>query len=285
MTSSISQKYIAILTDILHASQLASRHIKHAFTTPSSASHLETKQNSTDLVTETDQNVEKLIFGYLKERYSMDSFKYIGEETQAESSDKGYALTQDGTFIVDPVDGTTNFVHRNENIAISIAYFEGGRPQVAVCVNPIKDDTYWAVRGMGTFKNGLPVHVSQVRDLSKAIVTTNVGYDRSEDSMKNVLSVFNGLLGEKKCHGLRMTGAAVVSCMMVSEGSAEAYFEKGIHIWDIAAGALLVTEAGGVVMDPAGGEIDWCSRRVLVASNAEVAKEIADIYKRHDQQL
>lgn len=261
---------------MLHAANLASLQIKLAF---ENAKNVKSKQSSTDLVTETDQLSELIIFTYLREKFP--DAKFIGEETEA-TLGNNYKLDKIGTFIVDPIDGTTNFVHTNPMIAISIGYFVDAKPQVAVCVNPILNDIYWAIRGFGTFKNGRPVHVSKVKTLQQSVVTTNVGYDRDAEKFSKISGMLNVLMCEKKIHGIRMTGSAVISAMLVCEGAVEAYYEKGIHIWDIAAGSLLVMEAGGIAMDPSGGEVDWISRRILIANNAQVANELAEIHKKFD---
>ncbi|XP_060535188.1 inositol monophosphatase 1 [Cylas formicarius] len=229
---------------------------------------IETKSSNIDFVTETDQEVEKLLIDTLTKHFP--DHQFIGEETI--SSGAQCNLTDAPTWIIDPVDGTLNFVHSFPHSCISIALFIEKKPQIGIIYNPMFDQLFTARRGKGAFYNGVKIHVSNVNKLSDALLMMEFGTSRDPERRKVILENQEKLMPQ--VHGLRALGSAALDMAMVALGGADAYFEFGIHIWDIAAGELIVTEAGGVVIDPAGGEVDRLSCRVLAASTRELAEEL-----------
>ncbi|XP_060679603.1 inositol monophosphatase 1 [Hemiscyllium ocellatum] len=228
------------------------------------------KSSPADLVTETDQNVEKMIIGTLKEKFPSHSF--IGEESVADGA--ASVLTDNPTWIIDPIDGTTNFVHRFPFVAVSIGFSVNKQSEIGIVYSCMEDKMYTAQRGQGAFCNGQQLKVSGQEDISKALIVTELGSNRTPEVLKTVLSNMEKLISIPS-HGVRALGTAAVNMCMVATGGADAYYEMGIHCWDMAAATLIVSEAGGVVLDISGGPFDLMSRRVIVASSRAIAERIA----------
>ncbi|XP_036374929.1 inositol monophosphatase 1-like [Megalops cyprinoides] len=227
------------------------------------------KSSSVDLVTKTDQQVEQFIFDSVREKFPTHSF--IGEESVA--AGQPCTLTDNPTWIIDPVDGTTNFVHGFPFVAVSIGFAVKKELEFGVVYSSLEDKMYTGRRGKGAYCNGLPLQVSDQTDISQCIVNSEMGSNRDPEVVDRIFSTMRKIL----CipvHGLRGVGTAAVNMGLVASGAVEAYFEIGIHCWDIAAGAVIVTEAGGVVMDVDGGPFDLMSRRVLAANNKTIATRI-----------
>ncbi|XP_043544121.1 inositol monophosphatase 1 isoform X2 [Chiloscyllium plagiosum] len=202
------------------------------------------KSSPADLVTETDQNVEKMIIGTLKEKFPSHSF--IGEESVADGA--ASMLTDNPTWIIDPIDGTTNFVHRFPFVAVSIGFSVNKQSEIGIVYSCMEDKMYTARRGQGAFCNGQQLKVSGQEDISKALIVTELGSNRTPEVLKTVLSNMEKLISIPS-HGVRAMGTAAVNMCMVATGGADAYYEMGIHCWDMAAATLIVSEAGGVVLD------------------------------------
>ncbi|CAH1975603.1 unnamed protein product [Acanthoscelides obtectus] len=230
---------------------------------------IEKKSSDIDLVTETDQQVEKLLMDNLSKKFQ--GHKFIGEETV--SGGGQCVLTDAPTWIIDPIDGTMNFVHSFPHSCISIALFVKQKPQIGIIYNPMLNQLFTARKGKGAFLNGKKITVSDKKHLSEALLMFELGTSREPEKQRVVSENQSVLM--KQAHGLRSLGSAALDMAMVACGAADAYFEYGIHIWDIAAGELIVTEAGGVIMDPKGGELDRFSRRVLIAGSQELAEKLS----------
>ncbi|XP_017261801.1 inositol monophosphatase 1-like [Kryptolebias marmoratus] len=230
-----------------------------------------TKSSTVDLVTKTDERVEKIIIGSLKEKFGEGTHCFIGEESVAKG--EPCILTDKPTWIIDPVDGTTNFVHGFPFVAVSIAFAINKQLEFGVVYSCLEDKMYKARRGKGAFCNDEPIQVSDVKDIHKSIIISEHGTDRSPDKVNKIFSTMQKIL----CipvHGLRGSGTAATNMCLVATGSVEAFFEIGIHCWDIAAGAVIVQEAGGILLDVDGGPFDLMSRRMVSANNDVIAKRI-----------
>ncbi|XP_073843268.1 inositol monophosphatase 1-like [Musca autumnalis] len=228
------------------------------------------KQGDIDLVTETDKEVENLLMNGIKEQFP--DHKFIGEEeSSAEGAPK--KLTDAPTWIIDPVDGTMNFVHAFPHSCISVGLVVNKVTELGIVYNPMLKQRFTARRGQGAFYNGKAIKVSGQKDLAKALITSEFGTTRDPEKMKVVNENFQKMAA--KAHGIRVLGSAALNMSMVALGAADANYEFGIHAWDVCAGDLIVREAGGVVIDPAGGDFDMMSRRVLAASSIELAQEIS----------
>ncbi|XP_076838346.1 inositol monophosphatase 1 [Brachyhypopomus gauderio] len=227
------------------------------------------KSSSVDLVTKTDQKVEQLIIDSVKEKFPTHGF--IGEESVA--AGQSCLLTDNPTWIVDPVDGTTNFVHGYPFVAVSIGFAVNKMLEFGVVYSCIEDKMYTARRGKGAFCNGQPLQVSDQKDINQSIIATEFGSSRDPEVLDKIFSNMRKIVS-LPVHGIRGSGSAAVNMCLVAAGCVEAYYEVGIHCWDIAAAAVIVTEAGGVLMDLEGGPLDLMSRRVLAANNKTIAERI-----------
>uniref|UniRef100_A0A672J9N5 Inositol-1-monophosphatase n=1 Tax=Salarias fasciatus TaxID=181472 RepID=A0A672J9N5_SALFA len=217
-----------------------------------------TKSSTVDLVTKTDERVEKII---------------IEQLPCTESTEKGCELTDAPTWIIDPVDGTTNFVHGFPFVAVSIAFAVKKELEFGVVYSCLEDKMYRARNGKGAFCNDEPISVSDVKDITKSIIISEHGTDRTPAKVEKIFSTMQKIL----CipvHGLRGSGTAATNMCLVATGAVEAFFEIGIHCWDVAAGAVIVREAGGIVLDVSGGPFDLMSRRMLSANHEDIAKRI-----------
>ncbi|XP_040922303.1 inositol monophosphatase 2 [Toxotes jaculatrix] len=228
------------------------------------------KSSPVDLVTETDQKVEQLIISSIKEKYPTHSF--IGEESVAAGAPS--VLTDNPTWIIDPIDGTTNFVHRFPFVSVSIGFAVNKEIEFGIVYSCIEDKMYTAQKGRGAFCNGVPIKVSGQEDISQSLVLTEMGFKKDPEQFKIMMANIKSIL-TIPVHGIRSPGSAAVNMCLVACGSADAYYHMGIHCWDMAGGAAVVTEAGGVIMDISGGPFDLMSRRLIVASSRAIAERIA----------
>ncbi|EYU33851.1 hypothetical protein ABFS82_08G155000 [Erythranthe guttata] len=214
-----------------------------------------------DLVTETDKKCEELIFDFLKLQFP--DHKFIGEETTAAFGTT--ELTDEPTWIVDPLDGTTNFVHGFPFVCVSIGLTIGRIPTVGVVYNPIMDELFTAIRGKGAFLNGKPIKTSSQNELVKSLLATEIGTKRDKSTVDASTNRVNSLLF--KVRSLRMSGSCAINLCGIACGRLDLFYELGFGgPWDVAAGAVIVTEAGGLVFDPSGKEFDITSQRIA-ASN------------------
>ncbi|WOK99700.1 inositol monophosphatase 3 [Canna indica] len=234
--------------------------------------HVEHK-GQVDLVTETDKACEELIFNHLKKYYP--SHKFIGEETSAVfGTDE---LTDEPTWIIDPVDGTTNFVHGFPFVCVSIGLAIGKVPTVGVVYNPIIGELFTGVLGQGSFLNGAPIKVSSQNELIKALLVTEVGTKRDKATVDATTNRINKLLF--KVRSLRMGGSLALNLCGIACGRLDLCYEIGFGgPWDVAAGAVIIHEAGGLVFDPSGGDFDLMSRRIA-ASNGHLKDALIQVLR------
>ncbi|XP_059200491.1 inositol monophosphatase 1-like [Centropristis striata] len=229
-----------------------------------------TKSSSVDLVTQTDQKVEQLIIQSVKEKFP--THRFIGEESVA--AGEACVLTDSPTWIIDPIDGTTNFVHAYPFVAVSIGFSVNKQMEFGVVYSCLEDKMYTARRGKGAFCNGEPLQVSDQEDIKQSIIATEFGSSRDPEAVEKIFSSLRSILC-LPIHGVRGAGTAAINMCQVASGCVEAYYEIGIHIWDVAAGSLIVSEAGGVLMDVEGGEVDLMSRRIIAANRRTIGERIA----------
>lgn len=242
--------------------------IKEAFY---SEKTINTKSCDTDLVTETDKKVEKIVFDKIRETFP--NHECIGEETTSESGAQ-CTWTDKPTWIIDPIDGTTNFVHKFPYVAICIGVTINKVTQVGIVFNPILNELFTAKKGHGAFLNGKKISVSNVSDFHKSMIMTECGSSRNDKIMQLVFQNMQSVLCAP-IHAVHSLGSAALNMAMVAQGSAEAYYETGIHCWDYCAAGLIVEEAGGVTIDTAGGELDLMRRRIIAANNMNIAQNLS----------
>lgn len=211
-----------------------------------------------DLVTDADVASEAAIRKVLTEAFPGDQI--LGEEESVEE------LTTGRRWIVDPIDGTTNFAHGFPPYCVSIALYEDAQPLVGVVLEVSRDELFTAVKGGGTKLNGEPVTVSSTTDPSRALIGTGFPVQEGID-YTSLLNLAQRILSDTE--GLRRQGSAAFDLCSVAAGRLDAFYEIGLSPWDLAAGALLVTEAGGIVTDFKGGD-NWLHGRRIVAGNPSV---------------
>nr|CAD7454837.1 unnamed protein product [Timema tahoe] len=236
-----------------------------------------TKNSQWDLVTEFDKKVEKILTeGFYK---AYPSHKFIGEETA--SGDKSEPILTDApTWIVDPIDGTTNFVHGFHLACISIGLAINKEMVVGLIYNPILDEMYTASKGQGAKLNGIPIHTSKVTQLSQAMISYEIGFARNPNIRSSIMKRVEALVSIAQ--GFRALGSAAITMCYVAAGSLDAYQCNGLQSWDVAAGALIISEAGGVVMNTDGSPFDVMARKLVCTGTRKLADEIVEIIKQAD---
>jgi len=215
------------------------------------------KKGPIDLVTAADVAVERDFRARIEARFP--SHVVLGEESGQALSSSGYR------WIVDPIDGTTNFAHGVALFCISIALEIDGAVEIGVVYDPIGEELFTAERGGGARLNGLPIHVTPTASLIDALLVTGFPYSPAHRARQ--VRVFGALL--ERTRGVRRLGSAALDLSYVAAGRFDAFWEEHLHAWDIAAGALIVAEAGGRVTDYQNGAVDLFKGEIL-ASNGPV---------------
>lgn len=221
-----------------------------------------------DPVTEADREAEAIIVRGLQAAHPRDAI--LAEEGGAHPGSSEYE------WIVDPLDGTVNFSHGLPMHAVAIAVRRGRELLAAVVYAPQLGETYAATRGGGTTLNGQPVHVSHQEAVHEALLATGFGYRRQEVADNNV-DHFNDLI--LRCRDLRRLGSAALDFALVASGRYDGYWELHLSPWDIAAGVLLVEEAGGVVCDLDGGQEMIERGHVLACNGVQLQAELGAILR------
>lgn len=225
-----------------------------------------------DPVTQVDRDAEAAIRSVIASHFPNDGF--LGEETG------GVDWRTGRVWIVDPLDGTVNYVHRLPQVAVSVALWDRGRPLVGVVVDVARNDEFVAVAGEGASRNGDPIRVSETATLDQSLICTGFPYDRRRHAGAYLKVVEEVMLASQ---GTRRMGAAALDLAWLAAGHYDAYWEhggpSGIKPWDVAAGMLLVIEAGGTHTDES-GEAFQLEARAHVASNGKVHEELRSIVAR-----
>ncbi|XP_062841460.1 inositol monophosphatase 1-like isoform X2 [Trichomycterus rosablanca] len=203
---------------------------------------------------------------------SRRSIPVTGEESVAAGASS--ILTDNPTWIIDPIDGTTNFVHRFPFVSVSIGFALNKQIEFGIVYSCMEDKMYTARKGKGAFCNGIPIKVSEQQDITKTLVLTEMGFKKDPEHFRIMMANMQSILSIP-VHGIRTPGSAAVNLCLVACGAADAYYHMGIHCWDMAGGSVIVTEAGGVVTDITGGPFDLMSRRLIAASRHGIAECIA----------
>lgn len=227
-------------------------------------------KDKNDFVTEVDRLAEASIIEMLKKAYPGHAF--FGEES---GKHEGESKSTDGErfeWIIDPLDGTTNFLYGIPHYAVSIALTRNGKLDQGVIYDPYKDDLFYASRGGGAFLNNRRIRVSKRQSMNGALLTTGVPYRPDQAHlMDTYLQTIKVLLPDTA--GLRRPGSAALDLAYVAAGRFDGFWEFALHDWDIAAGVLLVQEAGGLVGDLEGGASHMKTGNIL-AANPRVFKEM-----------
>lgn len=223
-----------------------------------------------DFVTEVDQASEQAIIETLLQAYPDHGI--LGEETGQEYGNPD----SDYQWIIDPLDGTTNFLHGLPIYCVSIGLMHRGIMTQAVVYDPSRDELFTATRGSGAFVNNRRLRVSKRIALKDSLVGTGFPY-RSDDGFGAYMRVFAAVT--RACVGVRRPGAAALDLAYVAAGRYDAFFECGLKPWDMAAGSLLVQEAGGLVADYR-GEGDFLKRHEIVAGAPKVFAQLMQLLQK-----
>jgi len=220
-----------------------------------------------DLVTQYDVATEEFLLGALK--HSFPEHTLVGEE----SYEGDYELER--AIYIDPIDGTTNFIHAIPHLAVSLGLWEEGAPVMAVVYNPILDELFWARRGEGAWLGDQRLRVAPDRELQNSLVATGFPYAKVErgPEYRWVVDAFAALLPQ--IQDIRRLGAAAIDLAYLAQGRFGAFYEIDLKPWDVAAGILLVQEAGGTVSDLEGRPYRFGDRGI-VAGTPEIHRQLLD---------
>jgi myo-inositol-1(or 4)-monophosphatase len=229
-------------------------------------------KQASDFVTYVDKESEALIIKTIKERFP--DHHILAEESIHEKESGGYR------WIIDPLDGTTNFIHQFPVFAVSIALEYKREIVTGVVFEPLRNDLYVAERGGGAFLNGHSLKVSAITDSKASLIATGFPF-KKKNIIDNYLELFKNVL--LKVSDLRRAGSAALDLAYLAAGRCEAFFEIGLSAWDVAAGSLLIEEAGGIVTDFGGGG-DYLQTGNIIAGNPAIhpviLKEVKSVFER-----
>lgn len=221
-----------------------------------------------DLVTSVDRAAERSIVEVLRQDFPEHSI-LAEEETEIAGASNEYR------WIVDPLDGTTNFAHSYPQVSVSIALEFREQIIVGLVYDPLRRECFRAVKGQGATLNGAAIRISFVRELDKALLATGFPYDRRENA-DFYLSFFKAFL--IRCQGIRRAGSAALDLCYVASGRLDGFWELRLKPWDIAAGALIVAEAGGTLSTFSGKEFSILGNETL-ASNGLIHDEMMQVIR------
>lgn len=221
-----------------------------------------------DLVTKYDVGVEN----FLKEKFSAEftEFNIIAEE-----SDNSNLVFKD-SIIIDPIDGTTNFVNGVPHCAISVGVYKDKKPYIGIVYNPILDELFSAKIGEGAYLNGKKLKVSVEDDFQKSLIATGFPYTSGSDEGDLNIVINNLKTILPKCQDIRRFGSASLDLCYVAKGIFEGYYEINLKAWDVSAGILILTEAGGKVTNHLGNEYNLFEDKCIVATNSKIHNSLLD---------
>ena len=226
-----------------------------------------------DFVTEVDQAAESAIIETLLTAYP-------GHGILAEESGRAHgAKDSEYVWIIDPLDGTTNFIHGFPVYGVSIALSVRGRIEQAVVYDPTRNDLFTATRGRGAYLNDRRLRVAKRTRLAESLIATGFPF-RPGDDFKRYQLVMGELM--PRCVGLRRAGAASIDRAYVAAGFTDGFFESGLQPWDVAAGSLLVTEAGGLIGNFT-GESDFLEQHECLAANPRIYAQLVSVLGKYSK--
>ena len=241
------------LLDVARAAALAgARPLKEMF---GQLERVKEKGEAGNLVTEADLAAEAAVLAVLEE--ATPTFGILAEESGRRHGDGPLE------WCVDPLDGTTNYAHGFPVFCTSVGLLHQGRPLLGALVLPATDQVFWAAPGLGAWCNDTRLHVSSCSRLGDALLATGFAYDRTRQPDNNYAEF---AWFTHRSHGVRRAGAAAVDLTFVASGAVDGYWERGLAPWDLAAGVVLVEQAGGVVCDYRGGPLDIHGGRILACA-------------------
>ncbi|QDL38330.1 inositol monophosphatase family protein [Rhodoferax sediminis] len=226
-----------------------------------------------DFVTEVDHASEQAIIETLLTAYPGHGI--LAEESGSEHG----AKDSEFVWVIDPLDGTTNFIHGFPVYCVSIALTARGKVEQAVVYDPSRNDLFTATRGRGAYMNDRRLRVSKRTRLQESLISTGFPF-RPGDNFKNYLAMMADLM--PRTAGLRRPGAAALDLAYVAAGFTDGFFEAGLQPWDVAAGSLLVTEAGGLVGNLT-GEADFMGQKECLAANPKIYGQLVPLLAKYSK--
>lgn len=226
-----------------------------------------------DFVTEVDHASEQAVIETLLTAYPQHGI--WAEESGREHGKRD----SDHIWIIDPLDGTTNFIHGFPVYCVSIALMVKGRVEQAVIYDPTRNDLFTSTRGRGAFLNDRRIRVSKRTQMKECLISTGFPF-RPGDNFGNYLRMMSDVM--QKTAGLRRPGAAALDLAYVAAGFTDGFFETGLSPWDVAAGSLLVTEAGGLIGNFT-GEADFLEQKECVAGNPRIYGQLVGMLSKYSK--
>jgi len=219
-----------------------------------------------DLVTKYDVAVEEFLKEKLKKEFS--DFNIIAEESDNSN------LKFDNSIIIDPIDGTTNFVNKVPHTAISVGVYKNKKPYMGVVYNPILDELYYAKVNKGAYLNKKKIEVSKEKNFQKALISTGFPYSSGtcSDDLNSVIKQMKNIL--PNCQDIRRLGSASLDLCYVAKGTYEGYYEMNLKAWDVSAGIIILSEAGGKVTNEKGKKYKLFNDKYVVATNSKIHKKL-----------
>ena len=227
--------------------------------------HIENKEGRVNFVTMYDKKVQDFLTVRLQE--IIPDAKFLGEENGLDvfkpGDDEGWL------FVIDPIDGTTNFIHNMHPFVTSIGLMKDGVPWAGVVYAPVTDQMFSAQRGQGAYENGKKIHSSAALLSDSIMLSGSAGFSDSAFAIAQALTRDF----QNRCQGVRITGSAEYNLCMAASGRTGGYYEMSLGLWDYAAGGLILEEAGGRITDYYGKPVSWRGRSSILALSEGVARD------------
>ena len=221
-----------------------------------------------DLVTSYDVAIEN----FLKEAFTKEfkEFNIIAEESDNQN------IEFKDSIIIDPIDGTTNFVNQVPHTCISVGIYKNKKPYMGVVYNPILEELYFAQVGCGAFLNEQPIHVSQDDNLMTSLISTGFPYTSGscEEDLIDVMKKMKNIL--PNCQDIRRLGSAALDLCYVARGTYEGYYEMNLKAWDVSAGMIILSEAGGQYSNEKGEPYTLFEDKYIVATNGHIHDKLLE---------
>jgi myo-inositol-1(or 4)-monophosphatase len=263
---------IRMLTNIHEINTYANQWIKEAGARIRSSFpktlDIKTKSNRNDLVTNIDQETEQYFIGKIKETYP--NHQILGEEGYGDKIEKLSGVV----WIIDPIDGTMNFIHQQRNFAISVAVYENGVGKIGLIYDVVHDELYHVIKGKGVYLNGLKMPRLETRELSESIIALNATWITENHRLPpDLLAPL-----VKEARGTRSYGSAAMEMVYVASGRLDAYITPRLAPWDFAAGIIMVEELGGLVTNLRGEPLDLIKENSVLVARPGLHSEIMKKY-------
>ncbi|CAG9761600.1 unnamed protein product [Ceutorhynchus assimilis] len=241
---------------------------------------VEFKKDIWDLVTVHDRKIEEVLIQSIKDKYP--SHKYIGEE-DTESKKSTPKLTDDPTWIIDPIDGTANFVRGMPITGISVGLTINKEQWLGIVYNPYFNELFTAIKGEGAFLNGKRIHTSGCKEIAKSVIGYEITIARRNEYYYN-LYMYRLKHLMPIIQGIRSLGCIILGLCYVACGRTDAYQCDGQYPWDLAAGGLILTEAGGHLVDSFGKDLDLMEPNFLGGATKELVDQYMEVERKADEE-